>query len=144
VPSEEKPRRRRQNAIQSGQHAAARRIEWVIGIASGLLVAGLIGFLAYDGLTATGAHPEFAVETGAVIRAGELYVVTFTLANGGDATAAAVDVVGELARPGASAETATVTFDYVPARSRREGALVFTTDPAGGQLTIRPRGYGSP
>ena len=41
-------------------------------------------------------------------------------------------------------ETAEATFDFLPARSRREGGLYFTNDPRIGALTLRAKGYADP
>ena len=57
---------------------------------------------------------------------------------------AAVLVRGEWRRPDGITETAETTLDYVPANSSGEGALIFSADPAAGDLSVRAAGYADP
>ena len=72
------------------------------------------------------------------------YVVQFRALNEGGSTAAEVTIEGELVGPDGTTERAEAVLDYLPPRSDREGALLFTTDPRRGELRLRATGYAKP
>ena len=115
-------------------------IEWLTGGISALLVAALLGWLAYDALRYTPAAPAFAVSVLAVTPETEGFRVAFEVRNTALSAAASVVVRGELA----DGESADVTFDYVAAQSRETGAFFFHDDPRGGGLRLAVAGYAKP
>jgi len=124
--------------------AGAPLSEWVIGVVAALLVLGMVGYILYEALSATESTPELAISVSDVEEIAGRYTVRFRAINTGDAAAAAVQVEGHLGFGGETVETSEVTLDYVPAHSEREGALLFTRDPAGYELELEPRGYQMP
>ena len=75
---------------------------------------------------------------------GSVYLAEIEVFNSGDAAVAGLEVEGTLERDGETVETATTTFDYLPSRSRRQGGLYFSEDPASGTLTVVPKSYTTP
>ena len=71
------------------------------------------------------------------------FLVPFEAVNDGDATAAAVEIVGRL-RLGELTEESRVTIDYLPAASYGRGGLWFRQDPRQGELVLRAEGYLEP
>jgi uncharacterized protein (TIGR02588 family) len=74
----------------------------------------------------------------------EYYIVHYRVTNHGGTTAEAVQVVGELTRNGKSVQKLTATVAYVPVDSSCTGALVFTSDPDRGTLTVWAACYKNP
>ena len=84
------------------------------------------------------------MQVDSVVQTGEMYVVVFSIGNEGDATAAGVQVEGILRDGDAVLERSDVQFDFVPVGATRSGALLFTRDPRGHALRVRPTGYERP
>jgi uncharacterized protein (TIGR02588 family) len=55
-----------------------------------------------------------------------------------------VTIEGKVVAPDGATERAEAVLDYLPPRSDREGALLFTTDPRRGELRLRATGYAKP
>ena len=119
-------------------------VEWLTGIASAIIVAGLMGWLVYEAVTRSGEPPALSIVAGEIGRADQGFTVTFEIRNSAPTTAAAVMVAGEIRDNGRVIERAEVTFDYVPAESKADGALIFENDPNGRELVIRPTGFTDP
>lgn len=119
-------------------------VEWLTGIASAIIVAGLTGWLAFEAATRSGEPPALSIVTGEVTRSDQGFRVMFEIRNLAPTTAAAVTVAGEVRDDGRVVERAEVTFDYVPAESKVDGALIFETDPDGRDLVVRPTGFTDP
>ncbi|TZG31751.1 TIGR02588 family protein [Agrobacterium sp. B1(2019)] len=119
-------------------------IEWVTGTICTLLVAAMLGWIAYDiyRYIPEDARFEIAV-TGVEAQAGQ-YRVRFDIRNLSMTTAAQVQVRGDLQQNDATLESADVTFDYVASESRDTGALFFRNDPRSATLTINVAGYTEP
>jgi len=120
------------------------RLGWIAAGLGALVVAGTLGLLGWSALTDAGEPPEIAFEVGAPIARGEAWLAPFVAVNRGDRTAAAVKVVGELTQGGEVVETSEADLDYVAARSRREGGLWFSRDPARFEFKLRATGYAAP
>ena len=120
-------------------------LEWAIGGISAALVLSMIGFVLYQGISASNEDADLKV---AIVRIDETeggdYSVQFQAANRADRTAAEVEIIGRLNSGAQTIETHSVTLDYVPARSTRMGVLLFERDPAAGELDIRAEGYRAP
>ncbi|CVI63149.1 MULTISPECIES: TIGR02588 family protein [Agrobacterium] len=119
-------------------------IEWVTGTICTLLVAAMLGWIAYDiyRYIPEDARFEIAV-TGVEAQAGQ-YRVRFDIRNLSMTTAAQVQVRGDLQQNDATLESADVTFDYVASESRDTGTLFFRNDPRSATLTINVAGYTEP
>lgn len=122
-------------------HHRAARAEWLVAALSAALVLAMVGFVFYQAISDTGAPPRLVVRVDRVEQAGEAYRVQFRLANGGERTAAAVRVTGELRDGDRVIDRRAVSLDYVPAQSERRGALLFSHDPRRYDLQLRAEGY---
>ncbi len=131
-------------ARKKAPSAKPHPVEWALGVASGLLVAILIAIVGYEAATNSRSPPDFVVSRLAPTDAIPKGQVRFKITNIADTTAAAVLVRGEWRRPDGITETAETTLDYVPANSSGEGALIFSADPAAGDLSVRAAGYADP
>ena len=72
------------------------------------------------------------------------HLVSLTITNSGNATAASLGVEGVLTRGGVAVERSVITVDYVAAGSERAAALFFSNDPRQGELSVRAKGYIDP
>ncbi|MGY1827701.1 MULTISPECIES: hypothetical protein [unclassified Blastococcus] len=118
--------------------------EYALGTLGGLLVLVLLAFVGFEAVTDAGAAPDLAVSVTAVEPRGEGWAVSFRVENTGDRTAEQLEVSGSITRDGREVEESSTTIAYVPPDSHRSGALLFSEDPRGGRLEVRPAGYASP
>jgi len=125
--------------------------EWIIAGISLALVLGAIAFLAYDAMHSPAMPPDVRVSVDSVVRGPANYVARFTARNLGGATAANVEITGELfpdsgatAASSPSLERSTAVIRYIPANSRRSGGLFFTRDPRRFRFVLRAEGFTSP
>jgi uncharacterized protein (TIGR02588 family) len=118
--------------------------EWGVGGISTLLVAGMIGFMLYEGVAKPSTPAAIVVEAGRPERAGGGWRVEVTARNGGRSTAADLRVTGELMAGDSTVESSEATIDYVPAGSGRRAVLWFSRDPARYRLEVRPTGHDEP
>ncbi|CAK7256773.1 MULTISPECIES: TIGR02588 family protein [unclassified Shinella] len=119
-------------------------IEWLTGLVSALLIAGMLGWVGWEAFTREAMPPDLSVTVLATQKAKAGYRITFDIANSATTTAAAVTVIGRLMDGDKIIEENHVIFDYVAAESKSTGALLFETDPAGRQVDIRAAGYTDP
>lgn len=119
-------------------------LEWTAAAAGLILVAGTIGFLVFTAVTEQNTPPKLSVKTDLITATEGGYLVEFSLYNDGENNAADVVIEGKLAQGGKDLETSSVTIDYSPSHSRREGGLFFTKNPREFELQIRPLGYQKP
>ncbi|HEX7121561.1 MAG TPA: hypothetical protein VF178_04255 [Gemmatimonadaceae bacterium] len=137
---------RRSGGGRAPTHGAeTSRWEFVVGGIGALLVAGAIGSMLVEAVRAP-EHPVpvLMAEVDTVHRTSSGWVAAVTVENGGEATAAEVEVEGMLYDETGMVEASRVTLDYVPVHSRREAGLFFTRDPAGYRLVLRPLGFRRP
>ncbi len=118
--------------------------EWVVAGISTALVVALIAYLVYLGVTAPGTPPQVTVTRETVTAMDGGFVVTFTAHNAGGATAASVQVDGELRADTATIEKRSATLRFVPAGATRHGGLFFTHDPRSYRLELSANGYDRP
>jgi uncharacterized protein (TIGR02588 family) len=137
---------RQQNGGRSGQvtQAGPTTSQWVIGIASTLLVLGLLGFVVYEALSGTDLPPLVTLRVERVLSAPGGYIVEVAAFNEGGTTASALMIEGTLKQDTMTVETSTATISYVPAETEREAGLFFTQDPRRYKLELRPKGYDRP
>ncbi len=119
-------------------------LEWIVAGLGVLLVGGAIAFLVYHSMTRGRTPPDLRAVAERVLELDHGYVVQFRALNEGGSTAAEVTIEGELVAPDGATERAEAVLDYLPPRSDREGALLFTTDPRRGELRLRATGYAKP
>ena len=133
------------NTTDRGASATATsRLEWAAAAFGALLLASLVGYLAYLGLTAPTGPPRIVLTTGAVERASGGFTLPFTARNDGRSTAAAVKVTGKLLAGDRILEESEAVLDYVPDRSEREGRLFFDHDPRQHNLMVKAEGDTKP
>lgn len=139
--------KKRDEKKQAGQRedstgpAPRTKAEWVSLMISLLLLAGVVGTVITLWLRPADNPPHFRIERGQVRNDAEHYHLPVTVINNGDAAGAQVTIEGTL-RGTNAAETATTTFDFVPARSRVAGVLVFSSEPTA--ATVRVVSYQRP
>ncbi len=119
-------------------------LEWLIAAAGLILVVGTIGFLIYQAVTDKNTPPDLSVSTDSVVRTENGYLVKFSIYNKGDDNAADIVVEGKIKQNGEDLETSSVTIDYAPSNSKREGGLFFTKNPDYFEFEIRALGYKKP
>ncbi|HZI17523.1 MAG TPA: hypothetical protein VEY09_02920 [Pyrinomonadaceae bacterium] len=118
-------------------------LEWGVFAVSLALLAGVLGFLAYDAATGSSREAELEVSLGEPERRGAGFGVPVRVSNRGGQTAEGVHVEVVL-RHGAGEERGQFVVAFVPRGSSREGFVNFTTDPRGGSLDARVLGYEKP
>lgn len=118
----------------------------IISASIGVVVtAAILGIIGWEAITTDGhAVPDLAIDADRASPVGSGYVVELVARNRSEQTAAAVEVEGELKQGDTVVETARATIDYVPAHSQGRAGLIFTRDPAGYRLEVRPTGYQEP
>ncbi|KNY16083.1 hypothetical protein AKG11_15715 [Shinella sp. SUS2] len=119
-------------------------IEWLTGLVSALLVAGMLGWIGWEAFTREATPPDLSVTVLTTEKTGAGQRVTFDIANSGTTTAAAVTVIGRLMEGEKIVEESHVVFDYVAAESKSTGAILFAGEPAGRRVDIRAAGYTGP
>ncbi|MBN9022326.1 MAG: hypothetical protein J0H08_09595 [Rhizobiales bacterium] len=121
--------------------------EWVAAALGAAILAGLVGFLVYAGVTRTEAPmPDIVATPAPPVRLGSgTYLMPLRVENLGHATGANVTVRGSLAdAAGTVLEESATTFDFVAQHSVETGGLLFTADPRSGTLSVRVEGYADP
>ena len=132
---------------EKGRHKErhdAHWIEWLTGILSAVLIAAMLGWVGWEAFTRPATPPDLSVTVLTTARTSGGYRAAFDIHNTATTTAAAVTVVGRLMEGERAIEENQVTFDYVAAESKSTGAILFSNDPAGRRLDIRPTGYTDP
>jgi uncharacterized protein (TIGR02588 family) len=123
---------------------AKHPLEWIVFAVSLVLVAGTLGFLAWDAIRGEDSPAALSVEIGRPEPRGGAWAVPVTVHNRGDMTAESVKVEVTLETPGAEPERADFEAAFVPRRSKREGWVTFRSDPSRGKLSGRAAGYSTP
>lgn len=123
---------------------AKRRPEAIAASIGAALALATIGVIVWDGIADAGRPALITLNAGAVHEHAQGFVVEIVAKNSGDETAAELLVEGELRQGSETLETSEATFDYVPSRSSRRGALYFSADPREHELELRPKGYREP
>lgn len=124
--------------------AGTSTLEWIIASISFLVVAATIVFLLDEATDGQDSFPLIEIRTESVTPYEWGYIVELAVHNSGGATAAQLLVEGTLLDGDSAIQTSTVTLDYLPARSLRRAALIFTHDPNRYELRLRPSGFAYP
>lgn len=119
-------------------------LEWIVFGVGLALVAGVLGFLVYDGARMGGAPPDIELKLGAPARRGAEFVVPVAATNRGDETAEGVQIEVVLEAGGGEPERGEFAIAFLPRRATRNGWVTFRTDPSTGQLKARVLGYEKP
>ncbi|AOF88289.1 TIGR02588 family protein [Sinorhizobium sp. RAC02] len=119
-------------------------IEWLTGIVSALLVAGLLGWIGWEAFTREATPPDLTIAVLTTEKTGAGYRVAFDIRNAATTTAASVTVIGRLMDGDRVVEENHVVFDYVAAESKATGAILFRNAPMGRTVDIRAAGYTDP
>lgn len=131
-------------AAKTAPTATTPIAEWIAAGLGLALTLAVIGYLVVGGLDERPGPPELSVAPSAVETVAGGFVVPLTVRNRGDATAAAVEVVGTLESDGRVVETRRVSLAYVPGEGEAKAGLIFTRDPGGYRLRIVAEGYEEP
>lgn len=118
--------------------------EWAIAAVGFALVVGVIGHSAYHALATRAVVPEVTIEHVGTHATRGGHVVHFRAHNHGSATAADLQITGELRQGSSIVETSGATLGYLPSFSRRKGGLFFQEDPDRYELRLYPKGYADP
>jgi uncharacterized protein (TIGR02588 family) len=138
-------KRDRSGGDRLAQHAKPSIWEWVAAGIGGVLVAAVLGFMAYEAaMLSPHPTPRLAIRIDTVVAYPSGYVVEFRAMNDGDATAANVLVQGDLRSDTTLVERSEAVIDFVPAGSSRPGGLVFKNDPRRHKMEVRPVGFDIP
>ena len=120
-------------------------LEWISASLGAAIVLALLGFVAFKAVTATPDVPATVrLVPGDAYAGPGGYVVEVRAHNPTGSTAAAVHIEGTLKEGGREVETARATISYVPGRSEREAALIFSRDPRRYRVELRATGYEKP
>jgi uncharacterized protein (TIGR02588 family) len=132
-------------ARKQGKPPREPLLEW---IAAGIGLVLTLGILAVIGREALSGEmeqpPAIEVRVERVVPSPAGYIVEIAATNWSGATAAAVEIEGELKAGETSVETSGATFDYVPGHAERKGGLFFKEDPRKHRLEVRALGYQAP
>ncbi|MET0427358.1 MAG: hypothetical protein ABW026_02565 [Microvirga sp.] len=126
------------------KHPASSPWEWVAAAAGLAIVAAIVGYLVYFGVSEHGRIPAIEIRVMETQATPAGHVVRIRVVNRGGATAAALRIKGELREGDAVVEDADTEIDYVPPHSERTASLVFKADPATRVIEIRPTSFTDP
>jgi uncharacterized protein (TIGR02588 family) len=104
-------------------------LEWAVFAVGALLVAGVVGYLAYDAVAGADGPADLRIQLGAPARTSQV-VVPVHVHNAGGRSAEEV-VVAVCAGGGDAEDCAEVTFPFVPYGATRDGVVGFERPPAG-------------
>ena len=136
---------RQQQTGERQQENGTPLLEWIAAGAGLMLTLGVLGSIGWEALQGGGeAAPAIEVTVERVMPVAAGYVVEVRATNRSPATAAAVQIEGELDKGGAEPVTSSATIDYVPGESDRRAGLFFTDDPRAYPLEVRALGYAKP
>jgi uncharacterized protein (TIGR02588 family) len=120
-------------------------LEWIAAGIGLLLTLGIVAVIGREAVNGESeAPPAIEVRALSLARTATGFVVEVAATNRSGATAAAVQIEGELSSGGATAETSSLSFDYVPGHATRKGGLFFREDPRRHRLELRALGYQEP
>ena len=131
-----------ETTAQSGRTVA----EWTtLGISLAIL-AVVFASIAWLWVRDTGAPASVEVTplTEAIRNEGDVWYLPLEIENSGDATAEDVVVEVALDTGQGEPETAEITVTFLASGETARGTAVFTSDPASGDLTIRPVSFKEP
>lgn len=119
-------------------------IEWTVFAASVIVIAAVIALLVRDAMSSRDAPPDLRVTVGAASQSSGGFVMPVQIENAGDTTAEQAKVAVRLLEDGTEVETAELTVAFVPGKSKRTGAVVFSRDPRCCSIEARAVSYEDP
>jgi uncharacterized protein (TIGR02588 family) len=119
----------------AGTNAPRTAAEWVSLVISALLLAGVVGIVIALWLNSSNTPARFRVERGTPRNESGQFYLPIKVTNEGDTTGAQVTVEGKL-KVNEGEETASTTFDFIPARSTAEGILIFVAEPGSAEVRV--------
>jgi uncharacterized protein (TIGR02588 family) len=119
-------------------------LEWTVFAASAVLVLGTLGYLIFSAATTKKLPPVLSIALGQAQPAASQFRVPVTISNDGNQTATGVQIEVTLDEGKPGEEKASFTAPYLPRHSKREGAVLFKSDPRKGKLQARVLGYVDP
>lgn len=122
---------------ERSERTTAERITFFISLG---LLAAILGLAGWASLSGGDTPPTITVEADLqqVRELDAVWYLPITITNTGSRTAQSVTVSGELATDEGEPETAEVSIDFLAGGESEQAELVFTTDPASGDLTLAP------
>ena len=131
--------------VRQKKRSGTPLLEWVASGIGLLLILSMLALLLREALSGeAGQLPAIDVAIRRIAPAGSGFVVEIEAVNRSGGTAAGVEIEGQLKSGGASIETSSAVFDYVPGHSRRSGGLFFREDPRRHQIEVRALGFQTP
>ncbi|RYZ57815.1 MAG: hypothetical protein EOP07_08820 [Proteobacteria bacterium] len=134
----------KKKAKQAELSESTPALEWIFAISGVVLVVMMLSFIGYNALKEDETPPEIVITSKAIKANGSGFLMQIMVENNGATTAAALNVEGKLMDGEKEIEASTLTFDYLPAHSRREGGFFFAKDPRSFKVELRPLGYQEP
>lgn len=120
-------------------------LEWIAAGIGLVLTLAMLGFIGWQAWKSEGEEvPGIEIHVQRIVPAAGGWVVEIAAQNVSAATAAAVQIEGELIKDGRVLATSQVTLDYVPGNSERRGGLLFREDPRAHDLEMRALSYAKP
>lgn len=120
-------------------------LEWIAAGIGLVLTLAMLGFIGWQAWKGEGEEvPGIEIHVQRIVPAAGGWVVEIAAQNVSAATAAAVQIEGELIKDGRVLATSQVTLDYVPGNSERRGGLLFREDPRAHDLEMRALSYAKP
>ena len=135
---------RKQGEARTAGGDATPWLEWIASGIGLILALGTLGTITVEMLSGGRPIPSVVVDMDGVVETPAGFVALIRARNPANATAAKVEIEGELRQGDDLLETSRVEFDYVPARSERRGGLYFKHDPRQYRLEARALGYSEP
>lgn len=119
--------------------------EWSVFAAASLVLLLVTGIIVAQWVAGSDGPAVIDVTVRQVTQVSDRsWQVDAVATNIGDETAAQVEVVGELTRPDGTSERSTQTVDFLSPDEQANLVFVFSTDPAAGQLEVRPASFSVP
>lgn len=118
--------------------------EKMVGVIGFILLCIAIAVLVRNAISGDNSPPVILFENIQVTAEATGFRVDLDVVNAGGTSVADLGIEGHVTRSDGSLEVADVTFDYLPAHSRRTGGLFFASDPQHGALEIRAKSFNKP
>lgn len=127
------------------QDSGTPALEWIAAGIGLVLTLAMLGFIGWQAWKSTAEErPAIKVDVQRIVPSADGWLVEVAAQNLSAATAAAVQIEGELLDGERVVATSQVTLDYVPGNSERRGGLFFREDPEAHGLKVRALGYAEP
>ncbi len=118
-------------------------LEWIASGLGAAFAVVILLYLVWDGVTAS-TPAAITVEAGGAEPVEDGFRVPVKVRNRGGEAASQVGIVGRILDRGREVQSSETTFDFVPGKSERDGALLFSVDPRRNTLEIRATGHQKP